>query len=66
MNKLQQAREDLKTQITVYETMKLMRGDIGLSELEQDTLKLLYRLLTILENTRHISIRKEDTHEDNY
>ena len=65
MNKLQQAREDLKTQITVYETMKLMRGDVGLSELEQDTLKLFYRLLTILDKTRHISIRNEETHEDN-
>lgn len=65
MNKLQQAREDLKTQITVYETMKLMRGDIGLSELEHDTLKLLYRLLTILEKTKHISIRKDETNEDN-
>lgn len=62
MNKLEQLKEDINTQITVYETMRLMRGEIGLSQMEHDTLGLLYRTMTVLDKTR--VIRKEETHED--
>lgn len=62
MNKLEKLKEDINTQITVFETMRLMRGELGLSQMENDTLGLLYRTMVVLDKTR--VIRKEETHED--
>lgn len=62
MNKLEKLKEDINTQITVFETMRLMRGELGLSQMEIDTLGLLYRTMVVLDKTR--VIRKEETHED--